>query len=399
MPVSACSTRAALERWGGRGRGRSRSAPASATARPPLRCSTRRSHVRRRCHAARSGRRLEWGGLLPNLFSTHPPFQIDANPASRPRSPRCSCRAEWAASCACCPRAAGRADDGRGAGIGVRTGRSPMSGRRAPHRGDPAHNRRRGSHWPDIEHDGHRGRRPCSRAAPLSWSAPMPGAEPSMRGEFVTVDTPTTQTEPADFDAFGPRRLTRRYCASARRDDRTASDPLDRDRRVRDVAGFGGTQIRASAARAPHGAITAPLPGSCSSSIRQRRGHALRGPALAGPRATRTSWSTPAGRATATPTMTTPTRPPAGGFLTRGLRSPHEYYYRRLRRRGAGGRGPPLVLRPGRMHRACRRRQSGGDRASPCRARARPRRRDHPGSFLSELNRAADLSNEARTPC
>lgn len=151
-----------------------------------------------------------------------------------------------------------------------------------------------------------------------------------MLGETTTVDMPTTQTEPSDFDAFWAETLAE-----------TRSFPLDvtvepRETRltVIDVfevtfRGFGGTRIRAWL-RMPHDA-TEPLPGLVQLfGYGNGRGHPLRDLRWAaagyahlvvdarGQGHGDTDDDHPEGG------------PSAGGFLTRGLRSPREYYYRRV---------------------------------------------------------------------
>lgn len=151
-----------------------------------------------------------------------------------------------------------------------------------------------------------------------------------MHGEVAVAGMPTTQTEPSDFDAFWAETLAA-----------TRSFPLDvtieqRETRltVIDVfeitfRGFGGTRIRAWL-RVPRGAA-APLPGLVQFfGYGNGRGHALRDLRWAaagyahlvvdarGQGHGDTDDDHPEGG------------PSAGGFLTRGLRSPREYYYRRV---------------------------------------------------------------------
>lgn len=151
-----------------------------------------------------------------------------------------------------------------------------------------------------------------------------------MHGDITTVDVATTQTEPDDFDVFWADTIAE-----------TRSLPLDvtltphptrlTQIDVYDVRfrGFGGTPIRAWL-RVPHGA-TAPLPGMVQFfGYGNGRGHALRD----------LRWAT-AGYAHLvvdargqghgdTDDDHADGGPSAGGFLTRGLRSPYDYYYRRV---------------------------------------------------------------------
>ncbi|WP_223622859.1 acetylxylan esterase [Microbacterium sp. EST19A] len=151
-----------------------------------------------------------------------------------------------------------------------------------------------------------------------------------MRGETATVDMPTTQTEPSDFDAFWAETLaeTRRFPLDV------TIEPRETRLTVIDVyevtfRGFGGTRIRAWL-RMPRDA-TEPLPGLVQFfGYGNGRGHALRDLRWAaagyahlvvdarGQGHGDTDDDHPEGG------------PSAGGFLTRGLRSPREYYYRRV---------------------------------------------------------------------
>lgn len=151
-----------------------------------------------------------------------------------------------------------------------------------------------------------------------------------MRGETAVVDMPTTQTEPADFDAFWAETLadTRRHPLDVTVEPRpTRLAVID----VFDVTfrGYGGTRIHAWL-RIPRG-VSGRVPGLVQFfGYGNGRGHALRD----------LRWSA-AGYAH----LVVDTRgqghgdtdddapdggPSAGGFLTRGLRSPREYYYRRV---------------------------------------------------------------------
>ncbi|WP_307378906.1 acetylxylan esterase [Microbacterium sp. W4I20] len=151
-----------------------------------------------------------------------------------------------------------------------------------------------------------------------------------LHGETVMVDMPTTQTEPDDFDAFWAETLaeTRRFPLDV------TIEPYETRLTVIDVfevtfRGFGGTRIRAWL-RMPRGA-TGPLPGLVQLfGYGNGRGHALRDLRWAaagyahlvvdarGQGHGDTDDDHPEGG------------PSAGGFLTRGLRSPREYYYRRV---------------------------------------------------------------------
>lgn len=151
-----------------------------------------------------------------------------------------------------------------------------------------------------------------------------------MHGDLALVDTPTGQTEPDDFDAFWAATLeeTRRYALDV------TIEPRETRLTVIDVhevtfAGFGGTRIHAWL-RTPHGATT-PLPGLVQFfGYGNGRGHALRD----------LRWAA-AGYAHLVVDARGQGRgdtdddhpdggPSAGGFLTRGLPSPQEYYYRRV---------------------------------------------------------------------
>ena len=203
-----------------------------------------------------------------------------------------------------------------------------------------------------------------------------------MRGEFVTVDTPTTQTEPADFDAFWAETLdeTRQHPLGVTIEPHpTRLIAID----VFEVtfAGFGGTQIRAWL-RVPHGAA-APLPGLVQFfGYGNGRGHALRD----------LRWA-----AVGMVVVGVAVALSAGGFLTRGLRSPHEYYYRRVYADAVRAiealRSLDLVdaSRVGVVGAS----QGGGIALAMAGLVPDLAVAIIQAPFLSELNRAADLSNEA----
>ncbi|MDQ0646050.1 cephalosporin-C deacetylase [Microbacterium natoriense] len=151
-----------------------------------------------------------------------------------------------------------------------------------------------------------------------------------MRGDLSIVDVPTTQTEPADFDAFWADTLavTRGFPLDV---TLTPHPTLLTQLEVFDVTfrGFGGTPIHAWL-RVPARA-RGPLPGLVQFfGYGNGRGHALRDLRWAsagyahlvvdarGQGHGHTDDDHPSGG------------PSAGGFLTRGIRSPEEYYYRRV---------------------------------------------------------------------
>lgn len=151
-----------------------------------------------------------------------------------------------------------------------------------------------------------------------------------MRGDLSIVDVPTTQTEPSDFDAFWADTLavTRGFPLDVAL---TPHPTLLTQLEVFDVTfrGFGGTPIHAWL-RVPARA-TGPLPGLVQFfGYGNGRGHALRDLRWAsagyahlvvdarGQGHGHTDDDHPSGG------------PSAGGFLTRGIRSPEEYYYRRV---------------------------------------------------------------------
>lgn len=151
-----------------------------------------------------------------------------------------------------------------------------------------------------------------------------------MRGDLSIVDVPTTQTEPADFDAFWADTLavTRGFPLDVAL---TPHPTLLTQLEVFDVTfrGFGGTPIHAWL-RVPARA-RGPLPGLVQFfGYGNGRGHALRDLRWAsagyahlvvdarGQGHGHTDDDHPSGG------------PSAGGFLTRGIRSPEEYYYRRV---------------------------------------------------------------------
>jgi len=151
-----------------------------------------------------------------------------------------------------------------------------------------------------------------------------------MRGELTLVDEPTTQTEPSDFDAFWAETLaeTRRHPLDVTIQPRpTRLAVID----VFDVTfrGFGGTPIHAWL-RVPHGA-TAPLPGLLQFfGYGNGRGHALRDLRWAAAGYAHLVVDARGQGHGDTDDDRPDGGPSAGGFLTRGIRSPHEYYYRRV---------------------------------------------------------------------
>lgn len=218
-----------------------------------------------------------------------------------------------------------------------------------------------------------------------------------MRGEFVTVDTPTTQTEPADFDAFWAETLdeTRQHPLGVTIEPHptrlTAIDVFEVT-----FAGFGGTQIRAWL-RVPHGA-TAPLPGLVQFfGYGNGRGHALRDLRWAAAGYAHLVVDARGQGHGDTDDDHPDGGPSAGGFLTRGLRSPHEYYYRRVYadavRAVEALRSLDLVdaSRVGVVGAS----QGGGIALAMAGLVPDLGVAIIQAPFLSELNRAADLSNEA----
>lgn len=151
-----------------------------------------------------------------------------------------------------------------------------------------------------------------------------------MRGELAVVDTPTTQTEPADFDAFWAQTLaeTRRHPLDVTVEPRaTRLSVID----VFDVTfrGFGGTRIHAWL-RVPRG-VGGALPGLVQFfGYGNGRGHALRDLRWAAAGYAHLVVDARGQGHGDTDDDVPDGGPSAGGFLTRGLRSPHEYYYRRV---------------------------------------------------------------------
>lgn len=149
-----------------------------------------------------------------------------------------------------------------------------------------------------------------------------------MHGDLADVDVPTTQTEPADFDRFWADTLAE-----------TRAHPLDLTVTphptrlavidVFEVAfrGFGGTRIHAWL-RVPRG-VPGALPGLVQFfGYGNGRGHALRDLRWAAAGYAHLVVDT-RGQGHGTTDDDRPDGgPSAGGFLTRGLRSPQEYYYR-----------------------------------------------------------------------
>lgn len=151
-----------------------------------------------------------------------------------------------------------------------------------------------------------------------------------MHGDLAAVETPTTQTEPADFDAFWADTLatTRQYPLDVTVETRpTRLAVID----VYDVTfrGFGGTRIRAWL-RVPRQARSA-LPGLVQFfGYGNGRGHVLRDLRWAAAGYAHLVVDARGQGHGDTDDDAPDGGPSAGGFLTRGLRSPHEYYYRRV---------------------------------------------------------------------
>lgn len=218
-----------------------------------------------------------------------------------------------------------------------------------------------------------------------------------MRGEFTVVDEPTTQTEPDDFDAFWAETLaeTREHPLGVTiAPHPTLLSVID----VYEVtfAGFGGTQIHAWL-RVPHGA-TEPLPGLVQFfGYGNGRGHALRDLRWAAAGYAHLVVDARGQGHGDTDDDHPDGGPSAGGFLTRGLRSPHEYYYRRVYadavRAVEALRSLPRVdpARVGVVGAS----QGGGIALAMAGLVPDLAVAIIQAPFLSELNRAADLSDEA----
>lgn len=141
---------------------------------------------------------------------------------------------------------------------------------------------------------------------------------------------PSTQTEPSDFDEFWAETLTetRRFPLDVTvRPHPTRLTTVD----VFDVTfrGFGGTPIRAWL-RTPHGA-TRPLAGIVQFfGYGNGRGHALRDLRWAAAGYAHLAVDARGQGHGETVDDHPDGGPSAGGFVTRGLRSPQHYYYRRV---------------------------------------------------------------------
>ncbi len=151
-----------------------------------------------------------------------------------------------------------------------------------------------------------------------------------MRGDLSIVDVPTTQTEPEDFDAFWAETLesTRRgpldLTVTAHPTSLTEIDVFDVTFR-----GFGGTPIRAWLRTPRH--APRPLPGIVQFfGYGNGRGHALRDLRWAAAGYAHLVVDARGQGHGDTDDDHPDGGPSAGGFLTRGLRSPEEYYYRRV---------------------------------------------------------------------
>ena len=155
-------------------------------------------------------------------------------------------------------------------------------------------------------------------------------SQTAMRGDFTLADTPTTQTEPDDFDAFWAETLaeTRHHALDVTIEQReTGLAVID----VFDVTfrGFGGTRIHAWL-RVPRG-TTGPLPGLVQFfGYGDGRGHALRDLRWAAAGYAHLVVDARGQGHGDTDDDHPDGGPSAGGFLTRGLRSPYDYYYRRV---------------------------------------------------------------------
>lgn len=151
-----------------------------------------------------------------------------------------------------------------------------------------------------------------------------------MRGETSVVDMPTTQTEPEDFDEFWRDTIAR--TRSFPLDLTVTAHPTHLTRiDVFDVSfrGFGGTPLRAWL-RVPQGA-TEPLPGLVQFfGYGNGRGHALRDLRWAAAGYAHLVVDARGQGHGDTDDDHADGGPSAGGFLTRGIRSPEEYYYRRV---------------------------------------------------------------------
>lgn len=151
-----------------------------------------------------------------------------------------------------------------------------------------------------------------------------------MHGEVtIDLDVPATQLDPDDFDAFWAATIaeTAAYPLDVRLEQRpTRLATID----VLDVSfrGFGGARVNAWL-RLPRGA-DGPVPGVVQfTGYGNGRGHALRD----------LLWASAGyahlvvdarGQGHGDTDDPDGSGPSTGGFLTRGLRSPHEYYYRRV---------------------------------------------------------------------
>ncbi|WP_200933955.1 acetylxylan esterase [Microbacterium sp. Leaf320] len=151
-----------------------------------------------------------------------------------------------------------------------------------------------------------------------------------MHGDLHVVDAATTQTEPDDFDAFwaetiaGVRSLPLDLTVTPHATRLTQIDVFDVSFR-----GFGGTPIRAWL-RVPRGA-SGPLPGLVQFfGYGNGRGHALRDLRWASAGYAHLVVDARGQGHGDTDDDHADGGPSAGGFLTRGLRSPQEYYYRRV---------------------------------------------------------------------
>lgn len=151
-----------------------------------------------------------------------------------------------------------------------------------------------------------------------------------MLGETALAPASATQTEPADFDEFWTATIaeTRRHPLEV------TVQPHDTGLAVIDVfdvtfRGFGGTRIRAWL-RVPRGA-SRPLPGLVQFyGYGNGRGHALRDLRWAAAGYAHLAVDVRGQGHGDTDDDLPDGGPSAGGFLTRGLRSPYEYFYRRV---------------------------------------------------------------------